>query len=173
MLPVIQRRAFHQAPWGKQTMHKPLTYSLLLVLLFTACEEKTFEPISYDTVKEVIMEFHFADATAERFEGKQKPRNVLRSELYDQVLDRFDLDRQQFFDSYYYYLQETYLLDSMYRQMIDSLDVVSHDLESEAAGYRMEDAPEKIKTPADSAKSAPVSRKVPAWQQGKAADPVE
>lgn len=154
-------------------MHKLLLSSLVLMSLLLACQEEPFKPLPYGTVKEVIREFHFADAAAERFEGKQKPRNVLRSELYDQILERFELDRETFFESYYHYLKDSYALDSMYTQLIDSLDIVVHDLEKVSIENRGGSPANRINFSDSDSTDPRNNSKVPVWQQGKPADPVE
>ena len=154
-------------------MHKLMLSSWVLWIFLLGCQEETFQPLPYATVKEVLREFHFADAAAERFEGKQKPRNLLRSELYDQILDRFQLDRETFYQSYYYYLTDSYLLDSMYTQLIDSLDLVVHDLEKYNIENRGGSPANRVNFSKPDSTDPRNKPKVPVWQQGPPEDPDE
>jgi hypothetical protein len=144
-----------------RSIHILLTIGLLALL---ACREKEFQPLAPGLMQEIIQELHFADAAAERFEGKQKPRNTLRDELYDQIMARYGLTREEFYNSYFYYLEETYILDSLYQEMIDSLQARTHELEKAAAGQKPEKSPAKITPPDKKSKDA-----VPSWQKNKPA----
>ncbi|MFK7920492.1 MAG: DUF4296 domain-containing protein [Bacteroidia bacterium] len=96
---------------------------ILVCLGLLACESTQTEYLSPGKMQEVLMEIHYADAATERFEAKVQPRNALREDLYDQILVRYGLSREDFFISYKYYVEETFILDSLYGDMIDSFDV--------------------------------------------------
>lgn len=102
---------------------------ILACLGFGACESFQAEYLPPGKMQEILMEIHYADAATERFEAKIQPRNALREDLYDQILIRYGLSREDFFISYKYYVEETFILDSLYGDMIDSFDVKVQRLE--------------------------------------------
>ena len=101
----------------------------LTSLLFFACDETQNDFLPPAQMQEILKEIHFADAATERFEAKIQPRNALREDLYDQILERYGISREDFFLSYRYYVEETFILDSLYGDMIDSFNVDVQRLE--------------------------------------------
>jgi len=130
-----------------------------------ACDERQTDYLPAGTMQEILKEIHYADAATERFEAKVQPRNALREDLYDQILKRYGISREDFFISYKYYVEETFTLDSLYGDMIDSFDVSVQRLEdslSMAKARAMEI--ERIQKIKDTSKTAAKDKKA-VWQK--------
>ncbi|MEL6843553.1 MAG: DUF4296 domain-containing protein [Bacteroidota bacterium] len=132
---------------------------ILCSFLLFACQDDQGEYLEPGLMQEILKEIHYADAATERFEAKVMPRNALREDMYDQILERYQLSREDFFRSYQYYVAETFLLDSLYADMIDSFDVQIQRLEDSLSVEKARTLNLTKKQP-DSTKEA-----VPVWQQ--------
>ncbi|MEL7338932.1 MAG: DUF4296 domain-containing protein [Bacteroidota bacterium] len=138
---------------------RKLFIGILSGFLLLACQEEADDFLAPGLMQEILKEIHYADAATERFEAKVMPRNALREDMYDQILERYDLSREEFFRSYQYYVAETFLLDSLYADMIDTFDVRIQRLEDSLSVEKARSLKLKDKQP-DSTKKV-----VPAWQK--------
>lgn len=137
----------------------------IMSLVLLACKETQADYLPPAQMQEILREIHFADAATERFEAKLQPRNALREDLYDQILERYGISREDFFLSYRYYVEETFMLDSLYGDMIDSFNVDVQRLEdslSVAKARSMEF--ERLKKIEDTSKTKAEDIR-PVWQK--------
>lgn len=106
---------------------KPSHYSfclglILLLGIHSGCGPDRPEGIlSPEEMQEVLTELHLAEGVVEQIRGTLHWRNAHRSELYDNVLQKFGLDRPRFYESYDYYLQRPKELDSIYHYLIEDM----------------------------------------------------
>ncbi|MDX1907132.1 MAG: DUF4296 domain-containing protein [Bacteroidia bacterium] len=71
----------------------------------------------------VLADMHFVDALSEKAGGELQDRINLREELYDEILEKNNLSREHFYQSYGYYLDHPALLDTIYKAVMDTLEI--------------------------------------------------
>ena len=95
---------------------------LLGALTLTACGDKEAPYLSEERMLEILRELHMADVLAEAHGKSLGYRKELRNESYDEVLEVFEISREEFFRSYNYYLNEPEVMDSIYVRMIKDIE---------------------------------------------------
>lgn len=83
-----------------------------------------------EEMKEILIEFHLAEAVANRSRLKLEERKALLLTLQDAVLDRYELDRETFYENYTRFLADPKNLQVMYDSIVQRI-VKSIDLEEE------------------------------------------
>lgn len=111
-----------------------MRHLLIYLVLFgcwAGCREAAPPVLDERTMQAVLTDIHLADAWVEKGGGTLMERTMLREGVYDEVLARYDLDRETFYRSYRYYLEEAVTLDSIYVRMVRDLEAMEMDLQRE------------------------------------------
>ncbi|MEO0896892.1 MAG: DUF4296 domain-containing protein [Bacteroidota bacterium] len=115
------------------------------------CDEEESIPkdaIPFEQMEEILLEFHIAEAIAGKKGGAMIQRHIMREDLHVEVLEKFGLDKETFFRSYEYYLLSPSVLDSLYGNIVDSLDLKSkgQDPKQETKQDSTPEMPKKSRT---------------------------
>ena len=91
--------------------------------IFTACEdESSFVPLPSSMMVEILTEMHVADVVVDKRAGPLAIRRALREELYNEILERFELERQTFLLHYEYYMEHPSLMNDIYQKTAEDLE---------------------------------------------------
>ncbi len=129
----------------------PIYLTLSVILLFLlGCEggerEVPEDKIRPERMEEILLDFHVAEAISGKGGGPVSRRSMLREDLQIEILERYGLDKETFFDSYQYYLEHPVLLDSIYSRLIRTLEERSDEEEAKDPPSKMDSiAPGLIK----------------------------
>ena len=101
-------------------------YLLSVVLLFTACENKTEKPVKEGIIPEtkmveIIVDLHLIDASInlKHFNKRKNSKKIIS--YYASVLKKHACTRLEFDESMNYYSQEPERLDKIYDRVIQEL----------------------------------------------------
>ncbi|MEL6252658.1 MAG: DUF4296 domain-containing protein [Bacteroidota bacterium] len=95
---------------------------LLGAVMLTGCGDKEPPYLSEERMLEILRELHMADVLAEAHGKSLGYRKELRNESYDEVLEVFEISREEFFRNYTYYLNEPEVMDTIYVRMIKDIE---------------------------------------------------
>lgn len=106
--------------------------AIFILLLFVACKEKNKAPndlIDKDTMKHIIMDIAIFDAIVE---GEKLESNKLlynyKQAQYQNVFDKYSIDKENFIESYKYYLNNLDSANAMYDEIIEEISVKEAEL---------------------------------------------
>jgi hypothetical protein len=101
----------------------PLHLAAAAVLLLAACARQPgYTPLSEDTMRDVLVDMHLADAVVEVAGGTMNQRDALRDSYTGEILEQRGLDRETFLRSYQYYVRRPEEMNRIYEQVIAALD---------------------------------------------------
>jgi len=104
--------------------HRLLIWTIALLPFFlVACEEE--QPgwvMSEEEMVPVIKDLHLAYAGVDVTIRNPKNRPMKYQEMNELVIEKHNLDRQKFYDSYEYYQNEPALMDSIYQKVVNELN---------------------------------------------------
>ncbi len=104
-----------------------------LVVFGLSCSTKSQAPeqlIPKDSMVNVIVDLHLADAILLNPMVQSKISDVSSNKLYETVMNKHRITRQQFNESLEYYAKDPKVLDSIYDVVIEKLNMI------ESLGYR-------------------------------------
>lgn len=106
----------------------------VFLLLLTACGNNSQVPDTYiqpDEMRRLFIEIHLAEAIANTEVLPDLNPKYRQHRLMDSVLEKRGHERQTFLDSYEFYLSQPVLMDSLYKQVVDTLNKVLVELDAE------------------------------------------
>ncbi|MDX2286312.1 MAG: DUF4296 domain-containing protein [Bacteroidia bacterium] len=92
------------------------------MLLAGCARQPSYTPLSEDTMREVLIDLHLADAVVEVAGGTMNQRDALRDSYTGEILEQRGLDRETFLLSYQYYVRRPEEMNRIYEQVIAALD---------------------------------------------------
>lgn len=96
---------------------------MTILLMLHACSDDNYRPeVDQETMTEILTQIHLADGWVDLKGGSLTRRKDMRNDLYDEILDQYDLDRETFYRSYQYYTDRPFVLDSMYAKIVADLE---------------------------------------------------
>ena len=117
-------------------------YCILIALLVFACVQQEEPPenlISKDQMIKILIDIHIAEAIVNIMNVSKDSSMVMFNGLEQKIFDKYRMDKEQFHDSYNYYLHNINILDDIYTVVVDSLSM-------REALFRMEMMERKHKT---------------------------
>jgi len=95
-----------------------------LLMCAIACERSSppEELISVDEMIVILKEYHMGEGSIGQMRLSGEQRDTMRIQLYDKVLEKYEMDRETFYSSYEYYLTQPTLMDTIYTRIIDQLN---------------------------------------------------
>lgn len=101
------------------------SYLSILLLLFACAPKKPIAPdnlLNQTQMSDIITEMHLADAIASGSKsGNVDSVNMEAVSLNAYILEKHQLTREQFMESFDFYRQNPVLMDSMYAEVITKL----------------------------------------------------
>lgn len=96
---------------------------LILTTIFLGCgDPKPDNLLSEEEVQEILSQLHMADAISDTRKKHILERKTFRNDIYDQILERYGLTRETFYESYEYYLEHPVQMDSIYQRIVRDFD---------------------------------------------------
>ena len=90
----------------------------VIIVLRPKDPEKETPPYPPEEMAQLMLDLHHTDAWVDRKGGPLRRRNQMRSEVYDEVLASYGLDRETFGEVYAFYLNHPSILDTVYGSMV-------------------------------------------------------
>jgi hypothetical protein len=101
-----------------------LCIAMAMTALLAACgSDKPDGLLTEDEMVPVLKDLHIAYAGVDLTVSDLKERSARYAEVNQMVLSKYNLDQQQFDNSYDYYQHNPYLMDTIYIKVIDELNM--------------------------------------------------
>ncbi|MEL6135217.1 MAG: DUF4296 domain-containing protein [Bacteroidota bacterium] len=128
---------------------------LLGLVIFVSCQnsEVEFDPLPYDVMQEILSEMHLADVVVDKRGGPLVMRRGLREDLYDQILTKYELDRQTFLLHYKYYMEHPSLMNEIYQSITEDLEKREEEAKKAYAQQQLREKAEREAAEKDSIQS--------------------
>ncbi|MCI4671466.1 MAG: DUF4296 domain-containing protein [Bacteroidia bacterium] len=117
-----------------------------------SAEEKA---LPEELMRDILIDFHVAEAIAGRRGGLSVYREMFRKDLTKDILEKYDVSKETFFESYEYYMEHPSKMDSIYVQIIKILEEKGDSGEKDKAKEKKKPNPSSLKNPP--AESSPES----------------
>lgn len=98
--------------------------------LLGACQT-TEQPIllSMDAMQSLLVDIHLADAMADQNGGPLLHRKIKREDLYSNVFEKHEVEKETFWQTYEYYLKHPIMLDSIYVGVLKDLETMEQEID--------------------------------------------
>ncbi|MEM6764085.1 MAG: DUF4296 domain-containing protein [Bacteroidota bacterium] len=103
--------------------HKGLFY-LFFLLILSSCanDERPSWVLGHDQMVAMMKEMYLADAVVQEYKGNIDDKRMLREELHKGILEQFQVERSLFYESYEFYVDHPFLLDTITNQVVEELN---------------------------------------------------
>lgn len=119
-----------------QRLHSSPVLIFLIAILGLSCQPTDKTPkVSQTEMEYILTEVHLADAVVDHLGGHLIHRNIRRDDIIDEILSTQDINREDFYDSYQYYLQHPVELDSIYTHILLQLQVLQDSMNNMEKDY--------------------------------------
>lgn len=117
---------------------------LIMMLLIHGCgaEELPKALISEDDIIPVLKDLQIAYAGVDQTVRNPKHRPAKYQEMNELVLQKYEMDNGEFFDSYKWYQSHPEILDSIYQRVITELNIEIVPLQNKQKSRRKGGGPE-------------------------------
>jgi hypothetical protein len=93
-----------------------------VIFLFACGENIPKELVPKEKMTEMLVELHLADAVTESHIREFEVKQLLKEDIYDEIMQKNSIDKTVFLESYRYYIDHPEQLDSIYKNVIKNLD---------------------------------------------------